>query len=486
MGVNKNATPEEIRRAYKDKALRLHPDKRQGRGEVVTPEDRANFQHMKEAYDILSDPQRRELYDKLGETGLKMTEDPASVSPEKIMGNFLSMRNTDRLKLCIFVVGFVGFILLVPILACAKIDDKITISWLVIGIPLWIIDGIVVYLMIYAVAQGRHKPSGEMEDATSEVDPNGPLWLRILNLIQFCLTVLFEVFVALNLDHRINWDWAYVAIPYFVWEGIRAVPLLLVAFARAPPLEPEGEDVEGGSIPANIRRSIFLMQRTEARMGLFGRSLYILQVIYIVLKLDDKTDLSWWGVFWPVYVTLGMYFLKYLAQCIQASAVLAREARLNEGISSEPSPQAKYAGELQSKAMYSCCCGGVYVAMILLTVAKIAGADFSTYIIFIPVFAVAGCLVCCMVCMICCCRGDMDSLNPHQPPEEEEAGEPVPIPSAGAPPTSKRPPSSETPGTRAAASSPPSYGTYQPPAVAPVSPVRPAQQPMTRIDIDID
>jgi curved DNA-binding protein CbpA len=39
---------------------------------------------MKEAYDVLADPRRRELYDQLGETGLRMMEDPASLSPEKV------------------------------------------------------------------------------------------------------------------------------------------------------------------------------------------------------------------------------------------------------------------------------------------------------------------------------------------------------------------------------------------------------------------
>jgi DnaJ-class molecular chaperone len=50
----------------------------------ATDADRARFQHMKEAYDVLADPRRRELYDQLGETGLRMMEDPASLSPEKV------------------------------------------------------------------------------------------------------------------------------------------------------------------------------------------------------------------------------------------------------------------------------------------------------------------------------------------------------------------------------------------------------------------
>ncbi len=41
---------EDIKRAYKRKSLELHPDKLAQRGQVLTPEDQARFQRVKEAY----------------------------------------------------------------------------------------------------------------------------------------------------------------------------------------------------------------------------------------------------------------------------------------------------------------------------------------------------------------------------------------------------------------------------------------------------
>jgi curved DNA-binding protein len=54
LGVNRNATPEEIRKAYKKQSMQHHPD-RGGNEE--------KFKRINEAYSILKDPQKRQQYD---------------------------------------------------------------------------------------------------------------------------------------------------------------------------------------------------------------------------------------------------------------------------------------------------------------------------------------------------------------------------------------------------------------------------------------
>ncbi|OMJ81555.1 hypothetical protein SteCoe_17964 [Stentor coeruleus] len=64
IGVNKQATQAEITKAYRIMALRVHPDKNPGDYENA----QKNFQKLNEAYNILSDSKKRQLYDTTGET----------------------------------------------------------------------------------------------------------------------------------------------------------------------------------------------------------------------------------------------------------------------------------------------------------------------------------------------------------------------------------------------------------------------------------
>jgi molecular chaperone DnaJ len=67
LGVKKNATFEELKKAYRELALRYHPDR-------VPPEQKTEaeekFKEITEAYAILSDPQKRALYDQQGHPGI--------------------------------------------------------------------------------------------------------------------------------------------------------------------------------------------------------------------------------------------------------------------------------------------------------------------------------------------------------------------------------------------------------------------------------
>ncbi|OPX25329.1 MAG: molecular chaperone DnaJ [Planctomycetales bacterium 4484_123] len=67
LGVARDAGPEEIRRAYRRLALKYHPDNYRG----DKAEAEAKFKELAEAYEVLSDPRRRALYDSHGHAGLR-------------------------------------------------------------------------------------------------------------------------------------------------------------------------------------------------------------------------------------------------------------------------------------------------------------------------------------------------------------------------------------------------------------------------------
>ena len=71
LGIEPNADPTDIRKAWRKLSLRLHPDKLAQRGKVATAEDQAQFRRAKDAYGVLSDPARKAVYDQYGANGVK-------------------------------------------------------------------------------------------------------------------------------------------------------------------------------------------------------------------------------------------------------------------------------------------------------------------------------------------------------------------------------------------------------------------------------
>lgn len=67
LGVPKSATEEQIKKAYRKMAIRFHPDKNPDNKEAAE----AKFKEVAEAYEVLSDKTKRQVFDAYGEEGLK-------------------------------------------------------------------------------------------------------------------------------------------------------------------------------------------------------------------------------------------------------------------------------------------------------------------------------------------------------------------------------------------------------------------------------
>ena len=79
LDVARDSSPLEIKQAYRRLAMEFHPDRNPG-----NPQAEEKFKEAAEAYEVLSNPEKREIYDRFGheglrgQTGFAGVEDPAT------------------------------------------------------------------------------------------------------------------------------------------------------------------------------------------------------------------------------------------------------------------------------------------------------------------------------------------------------------------------------------------------------------------------
>jgi len=71
LGINRSASPDELKKAYRKLAMKHHPDRNAGDKDAE-----AKFKEISEAYEVLSDAKKRQQYDQYGHEGLKSSFGP--------------------------------------------------------------------------------------------------------------------------------------------------------------------------------------------------------------------------------------------------------------------------------------------------------------------------------------------------------------------------------------------------------------------------
>jgi DnaJ-class molecular chaperone len=111
LGVDKNASADEIKKKYRKLAVQYHPDKNQG-----NKASEEKFKTVAEAYEVLGDPAKRKKYDELGsnwkqyeQAGFQETiqADPDLAEVRKDMKSFLGVQVVSLISLMLFLVAAV-------------------------------------------------------------------------------------------------------------------------------------------------------------------------------------------------------------------------------------------------------------------------------------------------------------------------------------------------------------------------------------------
>jgi hypothetical protein len=450
LGVDIHATPDELKRAYKRQSLQMHPDKLAQRGKVVTPEDRDRFTRMRNAYEILSDPRRRETYDAIGERGMKWVEDPLSVDPQELAHNFATSSIIDRSKIFSIFLAIYIAIFLLPILVCLMADGTFggASKWVAVLTPLWIWDVFILFyhtrvIMMGPIKRPDHIPEEEW------VDPL-PMNKRVSALVRFIFVVIFQVLVALKMDDYIAFPWWAVFIPLYFWEAIALRKKIMLAiinvvtheelelaigksFAQCTPAEKEDLahrfiviPVKSGPVYEAACRI-----KAEARMDVVRILARVAFTVLLVLNLDMGKGWSWWIVFIPIFVMvtciIGSAFHNWMV--VQAAAekrdpslfdpnadVESPYTQMDENTKTDEEKQQQQQPlteeekeELKTKvsqAAYrvvgTCCSQCFFLVILFVLIAKMQGAGYSWVVIISPFLAAGGLVLCCLACTIFC------------------------------------------------------------------------------------
>ena len=103
LGVDRNATPDELKKAYRKLALQYHPDRNPGDKEAEE-----KFKEAAEAYDVLSNPDKKARYDQFGHAGIEGAYGQGGMDMNDIFSNLGSIFG-DLFGGGGFRTGFSGF-----------------------------------------------------------------------------------------------------------------------------------------------------------------------------------------------------------------------------------------------------------------------------------------------------------------------------------------------------------------------------------------
>jgi hypothetical protein len=199
LGVEPSASASDIKKAYHRKALTCHPDKVGQAGE-------AEFKRISEAYTVLSDAQKRAMYDKHGEQGLEF------------MNNDMAAPVADQLGLSLMLQGGAVLVLFTAICAliltsnvAAKLDGKLTSwSWATTLYGLWMWEAAVMLVVVTYMALVVNSLIQDGENSRANLRH---VAIPCVVLLYFAFTVMLGV----NLDHH-SMKWIEVAAPFLAGE----------------------------------------------------------------------------------------------------------------------------------------------------------------------------------------------------------------------------------------------------------------------------
>jgi len=418
LGVAKDAVDKDLKKAYRLKSLKLHPDKGGSEEE---------FKEMKYAYDVLMDTKKRKAYDQYGEAGVKMME--GNVSVEVAMQMFLSIGPCERFMLILMVTLIIGYLLLFPILLSIRWDRPKSMTFVQVFIPVWITLAFVLSFFLCCV----HSPPApevdeEDECMRKEMEEQHQKQTGEINKLRFGafsiiagLTSLL-VLLVLRLDGETHWSYFLVIWPWILMELGMFATKFYTAETAFLMTGHDPEVLQGKWLKKDW--NLFLASFTCAHV------FHIIFACLVALKLDedhnsvganaDGMKLTWWEAFAPLWVNIGLGVVMLLmkTRSIKTEDELA-------GLTNEARATQDTCGSIVAQLIGQC----MWLGLIVLVCYKLTHpSSFPAWVVFLPLFALGGCFCCCLSCFFCCMSPE--AMKHPDDDEEKASAQPMPAPAA--------------------------------------------------------
>ncbi|KAJ2727661.1 hypothetical protein H4S00_001438 [Coemansia sp. D1744] len=431
LGVDRDATPDELKRAYRRLALQYHPDRNLGRSHSSS-----DFVRIQLAYDVLSDARRRRIYNRYGEIGVQMAGRMGGDLLDPLVSSVLS--TLALASACIAVLLIVFFALL-----ARRVDGSVEWPFVVVFAPLWAADLVVGGVLVWARIKGTLFESSEPSDSDDEDEDDEagvdgcatdatPLLSgqsaprqrrasrrRRLRNARKCaeaqvakvataapamyllLVVAFQVALVLRLDNHVTWPALLVATPWLVLEAIHFVQLTLQLTAGALYIREQAAHGEH-----TFKRILVLAGNT-----FWWLAIRVSLVFLVTAKLDERIVWSWPFVFAPTYLPCVWWAI--------ALCLLPQQLRSMNGDSEMRQNAAMivrtciFAFSVVASIVYS------FVALLAWRLSQPWAVRLA--LVFIPVFVVLVLACCCCSCFSLCMACGIDATVEIMAERERQA-----------------------------------------------------------------
>ena len=359
-----DATPEDIKRAYRKAAARVHPDRNRDDPDATT-----KFQEVQYAYSVLSDPRLRSIYDSYGEQGLKMYEQYVSFAEQGQGGEGgLPMMNPANLLMaaCVGVAVIVGLLTALAITLYLKLQGDSTAPLALMLLPLWIIESALLVALYGFLVSGLRKGA----DAQGLSGTAG-------TLAQLILLIAWEILLVLRTDGAVpTLPYVVIFAPLYILEVINATK----AAQRISPASYEAEKASGATIlpyGLNVARVLG---------GTIARGIFLL---LLTLHYDGPMASSAWGI-----VLLPLWLLFVFSIMLSCAALQV-----------QPSNEREQTLLMMARGKVF---GTLFLGFLLLLINLALDHTITSWMpLFLIWFLIAGCFFCC-----CCCAVGMLRMVP--------------------------------------------------------------------------